>query len=171
MTIKIKGDTNEQKFEYLEKVLNRMRRKLHKTVIGVMTPIPVMFSTEVPRGDGEIFTFLCPASGTITDVCMVVKEFDDQTPVEFIASVEGQTQGSSAKFRTRKNLTIVELNLQVKPGDLLTLKTSMPDNIRGIWLSFLYQMGINKSAQANYIADELYALIEEENFDAEEDES
>ena len=167
--IKIKGDTTEAKFAYIEKVLNRMSRRLHKTVIGVMPPIPVMFSTEVPKGDGEIFTFLCPASGIITDVCMVVKEFDDQTPVEFIASVEGQTQGNSAKFKTRKNLTIVKLDLLVKPGDLLTLKTSMPDNIRGIWLSFLYQIRTNKSSQTKYIAEELFNLLEEENFDAEEE--
>jgi len=166
--IKIKGNTPEEKLQHVEKILNRMSRKLHKTVVGVMPPIPIIFSTDAPKEDGEIFTFLAPASGRITDICLMVGEYKDQTPVEFKASVEGQVHGSSGSFRTRKNLTITALDLDVHPGDLLRLTTTAePGQINRIWLSFLYQLGIDKVAKANYIADELFKLLEEENLDGE----
>ena len=165
--IKIKGDTPEKKFEHIEIILNRMSRKLHKTVIGVMPPIPVIFQTEEPKEDGEIFTFLTPASGVITDICLLVKEYKDQTPVEFKASVEGRVQGSFGAFRTKKNLTIAKLGLEVHPGDLLRLTTdAAPGQIHGIWLSFLYQIKTDKSSHMKYVADELLQLLEEENLDA-----
>jgi len=164
----IRGNTADEKFKHLEVILNRMRRKLHKTVVGVMPPVPIMFAADAPREDGEIFSFLAPASGMITDVCLLIKEFTDKNPVTFEAKVNGVLGGAFTKFSTRKNLTVQTVNLSVSPGDMLTLGTDTPDGIKGIWLSFLYQMGINKAGQTKFLIDEFEHMIEEEDIDATE---
>jgi hypothetical protein len=168
----LKGETPEQKFKHIEGILNRMSRKLHKTVVGVVPPVPVIFQAAAPKDNGEIFSFIVPATGMITNVCLLIGEFKDQTPVEFKASVEGRTVGSSASFRTRKNVTVAVVNLEVHPGDLLKLSTNAePGQISGIWLSLLYQIKTDKTSHMKYIAEELFALLEEENLDGRQDES
>ena len=166
--LEIKGKTPDEKFKHLEVILNRMRRKLHRTVVGVMPPVPIMFATDAPQESGEIFSFLTPAKGMITDVCLLIREFTVKEPITFEAKVSGSMIGAFTKFSTRKNLTVQTIDLSVLPGDLLTLSTNNPAGIKGIWLSFLYQMGIDKAEQKKYLIDEFERIIEEENIDAED---
>jgi len=166
--IKIKGDTPNEKFKHIEIILNRMSRKLHKTIIGVMPPVPIMFAVnEIPES-GEIFSFLTPARGMITDICLLIGEFTDKELVSFEAMVKGPTGGMHTTFATRKNLTISKIDLSVGPGDLLSLKTTSPERIKGIWLSFLYQMGIEKAEQKTYLIEEFEHIIDKESIDASE---
>ena len=166
--ITIKGNTSDEKFKHLERILNRMSRKLHKTVIGVIPPVPVMFSAEAPAADGSIFSFLAPASGKITDVCLVIKEFADKEGVDFVVEVNGPSGGAHANFSTRKNLTIHSINLQVAPGDLLSFSTKSPERIKGIWLSFLYLFGIDKAEKMPFLIEEFEKLIDIESTDSSE---
>jgi len=161
--IKLKGDTAEQKFAHLEVVLNRMSRKLHKTVIGIVPPVPVMFSIDVPKDDGEIFSFLAPALGMITNICLMVGEYEGNEPVVFEASVKGKISGASAKFSTRKTLNIQEVQLPINPGDLLVLRTESPEKVRKIWLSFLYQMGVESATHLPYLIDKFTEIMEGES--------
>lgn len=161
--IKLKGKTPEEKFRHIEIILNRMSRKLHKTVVGVIPPIPVMLAVDKPAPDGLMFSYLAPAIGRISDICMIVKNYAGKDPVEFEASVSGPTSGAMTKFVTRKPVTITNVNLPVNPGDLLILKTTSPDAISEIWLSFLYHIRLNKSEKMSFIAEELLQLVEEES--------
>jgi hypothetical protein len=167
--ITIKGNTPDEKIAHVERILNKMSRRLHRTIIGVIPPVPVMFSTPTPNADGSIFTFLAPASGTITDICLVIKEFADKDPVPFVAQVNGPSGGAHINFLTRKNLTIQAANLQVSAGDLLSFSTSAPDKVKGVWLSFLYQFGMNKLDKTSFLIDEFEKLIDQESSEVSAD--
>ena len=164
--IKLKGNTPEEKFTHIERILNRMSRKLHKTVIGIVPPVPIMMSVEVPVSN-VLFNALIPAKGVITDVCLLVRYYTEKTGVVFEAGIAGQKLSSSVKFTTRSIVTVKTINLEVSAGDILTFKTESPEQIRGIWLSFLYQIGSNKADHIPYLIDELNTIIEEENPDGE----
>lgn len=166
--IKLKDGTPEEKLVHVERILNRMSRKLHKTVIGVMPAIPIMFSIDEPKEDGEIFSFLMPAKGIITDVCLFVGKFDGSEIVEFEAEVRGPVTGAYARFGTKKNLTIHKASLAVSAGDRLSLRTVSPEKVHGIWLALLYQMGIKESRKEVFLLEELEKILKEENFDGEE---
>lgn len=161
--IKLKKGTPDERFKQIEVILNRMSRKLHKTVIGVMPPVPVMFSAELPMEDGNMFTFLSPADGTITSICMYIREFEGNEPIEFNAYVKGSAIGHSVTFRTRKNTTINSVDLPVSAGDLLSISTASPDKIRGILVSFSFQMKMDRRGQEKFITDELLKLTETGN--------
>jgi hypothetical protein len=166
--IKIKDGTPDQKIEHIERILNRMSRKLHNTVIGVMPAIPVMFSTDEPKENGEIFKFLLPCKGHISTVCMYVNKFDGSEAIAFEAAVRGPITGSNVRFLTKKNLTVENANLPVFAGDMITLTTETPESVHGIWIALLYQMGIKESGKEVFVLDELNKLLEEENFDGGE---
>ena len=165
--IKIRGNSTEEKINAIERILNRFQRKLHNTVIGVMPPVPIMFSVKKVDSDGEIFSFLIPAKGVITSICLYIKEFNNEKEtVRFKASIEGPAGGTYATIETRKNLTIGNLNLNVSAGDLLVLTTPTPDAISGVWLAFLYQMGIKDCGQEKFLAEELERLLIREGEDS-----
>ena len=166
--IKLKDGTPEEKLIQVERILNRMSRKLHKTVIGVMPAIPIMFQIDEPKEDGEIFKFLLPCKGQITDVCMFVRKFDGSETVDFDASIRGPVTGAFARFSTKKNLTIQRANLDVLAGDMLTLTTDSPEKVHGIWIALLYQMGIKESGKEVFLLDDLDKLLEEETNAIEE---
>jgi len=169
MPIKLKNGSVDVKFKQIERILNRMSRKLHKTVIGVMPPIPIMSSVYAPNDDGTIGTFLLPGQGMITDVCMYVQNFEGEGPVEFEASIKGEVVGAHTRFRTRKNLNIQKLDMQVFPGDILTVKTLTPERITGIWIAFLYQLKIDRKGTEKFLVDELLKIVEGENDQINED--
>jgi len=160
--ITIKGKTPDEKIAHIEKILNRMSRKLHKTVVGVIPPIPVMFQVEEPNANGEILSVLLPAAGTIKDVAVFVREFKDKDPVTFKASIDGLVFGTSAAISTRKNLTIQTLNLAVSAGDRLRLVVEGEDKVSGIWIAFLYQIGITSSEQKKFLISEFIQITDGE---------
>ncbi len=160
--IKLKNGTPEEKLAQVEKILNRMQRKLHKTVIGVMPPIPIMLSAEEPNPDGEIFKILIPASGKITAVCLCVKEIEGKEAATFEALIVGPDAGSFIRFATKKLLTIQKTDINVAPGDMLILKTDNPERVHGIWLALLYQMGIKESGKERFLIEELEKILDED---------
>jgi hypothetical protein len=165
--ITINGNTPDEKIQHIEKILNKMSRKLHKTVVGIMPPVPVMLSVDAPKEDGNIFTFLTPGKGTITDICLYVKEFIGNDPVKFEAESKSDVSGQMTSFITRKHIGVYALNLSVVAGSMLTLKTPTPEKVKGIWLSFLYQMGIERAEQTKYLVSEFEKLMEGQDAEIE----
>jgi hypothetical protein len=159
----IKGETTEEKFKVIERTLQRFSRKLHRTVVGVMPPIPIFFEIESIPETGVVFKCLIPTSGVITNVCLYIREFEGKTTVPFRVESHGTSVGTFADFRTRKNLTVDEVNISVSPGDMLTFSTTEPERVRGIWASFLFQMGIKDMKKEKFLIEDFERLIEEGN--------
>ncbi len=158
----IVGATPEKKFQHLESILTRMNRKLHKTVMGVMPPIPLFFFAEQAQPSGEIFQWLFPAAGTITRACMYVRDYADKEGVTFYANMTGPTAGTTQKFETRRNAVIQALNIPVAIGDRLTFGVETPERVKGIWVAFLFEMSIKDLGKETFLIDEFSKIMDTE---------
>jgi len=160
--IQVRGSTVEKKFLHIENILNRMQRKLHKTVIGVLPPIPLFFYAEKAQESGEIFQWLFPAQGVITRACMYVREYKTKDGITFTADMIGKTSSTSQSFMTRKNALIQTLNIPVSIGDRLIFRVDSPEQITGIWVAFLFEMNMKDLAKETFIIDEFTKLMNQE---------
>ena len=160
--IKIVGNTPEKKFRHIESILTRMHRRLHKTVLIAVPPIPLFFYEETAKENGEIFQWLFPAAGTIVRACLYIRDFADKEAVTFLAEMKSSTGGQSQMFETRRNATIQEMNIPVAVGDRLTFSTNTPERIKGIWVAFLYQLDMKEVGKEVQMLDDFLKLSEQE---------
>lgn len=161
----IRGNTADEKFASVEKILHSFRRKLGTKIVGVIPPAPMFSYVEQPTKDGVIMSCVFPTSGKITKGAMAVGKYNHNKAVEFICEVSGKHGGANMKFETRKPVSLVDANLSVKPGDLLTVRVAEPLNENGefkvlnIWTCFLFEISMRNSQIRNILIDE---LLEEE---------
>jgi len=157
----IKGKTVDEKFKYLEQTLKHFSRRLSKTIIGVVPPMPMFNYVENVGGDGIILRCIFPAPGKIITGCLFVEEYLDKSPVKFEARLAGPLTEARQDIVTKKTLTILKPDLSVGVGDRLTV-TAEPGKERGVWVGFLYEVGMNLMAQKEFLIDEFVKLIEKE---------
>ena len=159
----ISGETTEEKFKSLENILGKILRRSRKHTVTIMPSIPLFFSAKSVPADGIIFDWLFPTDGVITKVCLAVGHYETQDPVKFTASINGIKGGQYKSFETKKRVVVDELNLPVTAGDRLTFRVpdeTQRESVSGIWVSFLFQMGIRDSKKETFIIEELERLIE-----------
>lgn len=161
--VKLVGATTEKKLLHLENILTKMQRKLHKTVVGVIPPIPLFFFAEEAQKNGEIFQWLFPAAGTITVACMYVRDYADKDGVTFYANMVGPVTGSTRTFETRKNAVLQTLNIPVAIGDRLVFGVKTPERVKGIWVAFLFEMSIKSLGKEVFLIDEFSKIMDAES--------
>ena len=159
--IKIKEGTPDERFDHVEKILQRMARRLHKSVAVIIPPIPIFFSIEIIPTSGLIFQCLLPVRGTITDVCMYISKFERKEAAKFHAEVRGAITIKGTSIETAKRLTIGKVDIPVNAGDMLIFSTSSPDLISGVWVSFLYEVGMDVMKKEHIPIDILDGPLEE----------
>ena len=64
-------------------------------------------------------------------------------------------------FTTSDKLVVVEPNLPVGMGHRLTLSVLEPGNIRGIWIAFMYEVGMQGAGKEVFVLDSLMELAGE----------
>lgn len=164
--LKIKGGSPEEKFNHLEKILQRISRRLHKTIVTVVPPSPMFSYTEKPSEEGIITRCVFPANGKVTRLCLAISEFTDKERVVFDVELQrvdiyGNTlEKLQRSFNTRKNIEVADVNFDVKVGDCLTLSTISPEKIKGIWVSVLYIIDMPDGVMNSISYDEIDKLIE-----------
>lgn len=158
----IKGNTTEKKFKYLEMVFRRFGRRLHKTVIGAIPPIVMLFDKEVVSESGNIFRCVFPCSGTLTKVYLYIGNFVDNNEVEFMATISSNSGNMSTTFTTKKHRLSDKTNIPIDAGDVMVLTTSSPDSISNVSAALLLEVGIKDTKKEVFLIDEFEKLIEGE---------
>jgi hypothetical protein len=157
----IKGETSEQQLDHVDKILDRMSRRLHKTVVGIIPPNLTFNYIKTPGEDGVLLRAIFPG-GKLTKGFMFIDKYADKNAVNFIAELIGLQGTQSRTFNTRKQLLIFEPNLDLEIGDRLIFKTDEPTKIEGVWIGFLFQIDIKDSVQKTYVIEQLELLNENE---------
>lgn len=126
-TINITGKTTEDKFKYVERVLQRMFRRVHKTVIGAMPKIPVFLYAPEPI-NGVLGRYIIPGNCKLTGLHIFVgiptmdEKGDSIEPVvKLEVARDGDTQ---SKLVSPSDATLSSL-IPLYAGDLLTISTEM----------------------------------------------
>jgi len=158
--LKIKGKNHSEKLEHIEKILQRFQRKLHKTVIGVIPPIPVQGYVKWPDENGIMFKQIVPANGKITRAAVAVGKYESKDPIQFRFDVGGSDGSSNVHvFAVKKSSGVVDLDMPVRAGDVVVASTQ--SEIEDIWYSVLYNIDIKESVIKRFLIDELEKLTDE----------
>ena len=167
MKVELKGDTPEKKFKHLERIIQRMSRRLQKTVIGLLPVAPIFGHVNDPVNDPRILSVLFPADGTITHAAVKAENAPKGTKlvIEF-------TSGSEKTSRSfpLKNISVVEkVHYDVKAGDLLeAFVEATEEGSSQVWLGILYQIAMKGSMMTPIAVEQFEQLTGD--FDASDEE-
>jgi len=155
----VKGDSDEAKFESIERALQRISRKTVRKVGVEVPPIPISKYQETPE-NGVIQRYMFPASGYVEKAIIFVETFpEDQKRVPLYLDI------MSFEGTERKNLTITPIlnifnvGMRVVTGARFVLKLQDPEiKIAGVWSAFLYQINIKHNRLQNLLVDKVIDL-------------
>ena len=157
----IKGDTAEQKFKHIERILQRFSRRLHKTVIGLIPASPVFGYCENPERDPTVLMVIFPADGVITQSAAKADRCgkNARIMVDIVSGSEEFTKSFPLKLRA----VVEEVNFPIKAGDTLTVTVTKPEDeeVSGVWVGLLYQVGMKDLTSTKFLIDQFEALIED----------
>lgn len=156
----VKGETPEQQIASIDRTLVHFSRRLHKTITAVIPPdLTFGYVNEVPE-DGVILRAIFPA-GRLLKGFMYVEQYVDKHPVTFIAEVHGQKGIQTKNYQTRKQLLVIDPELELEIGDRLIFRVVERANVKGIWIGFLFHIEVRDSVKETFLLDEIDKLQEE----------
>jgi hypothetical protein len=156
----VNGTSTEEKFAQVDRILQSHGRRLHKTIIGVIPPMIVSEYVKIPEPDGVILRRICPTEGTITKAAIAIDAYIDKTPVTFDIRVESPAGGAHFNMLTRKLMFVFKPELPVVPGTKLILSVDKPLNISGIWIGYLYDIGLADMTKQKFLIEDFEKLID-----------
>lgn len=157
----VKGSTTDAKFTSINKTLQHFSRRLHRTVLTISPPYPILHYVDQPGPDGVVYRFVAPVPGVITKGCVVIDRVPENCNVNIFATViEGGDQTTVAfPIKAGKPL-LMEPNFKVSAGSRISLSVKCDEEIGGIWVGFAYQIDRAESESKNVLIDELEKLTE-----------
>lgn len=163
--LEIKGNTVDKKFNHIQAILRRMARKLHKTVIGAIPPIPIISYVDEVPSDGVICRIVSPCSGEITNVCLHIDEFinkDSGRLANFSIHSSGMLGDRSWSFETKKNANNGKFRIPIEAGTKVTLQTDSPPTVRGVWIAVLIEVGLKGTHREAFLIEDFEKIIDGE---------
>lgn len=158
--ITIKGNTADEKFTHVERILQRFSRRLHKTVIGLIPASPIFGYCESSIKDVVVLRAIFPADGIITHTAMRAEKChkDSLVAVDIVSGDEKLTKTFPLKARAM----VQEVDFPVKAGDSLMIKVvdKSEEGSLGVWVGLLYQVGMKDLASTKFLIDQFETLIE-----------
>uniref|UniRef100_A0A6M3IFH2 Uncharacterized protein n=1 Tax=viral metagenome TaxID=1070528 RepID=A0A6M3IFH2_9ZZZZ len=152
-------NTLETRVSRLEAAIERLGRRAHKTVMGIVPPTLVYTFAQRPMEDGTILTAAL-FNGKITKGLMVVKEYISSAKLEFTLRVIRSDGDYSMKFKSSKLWEEIDLEIDVALGDVMEFSVDDPGGLLGIWISFLYEPAMEHKKVINQMRDQLELLDE-----------
>lgn len=162
----IRGDTEQARWEYVDRILSRFSRRLHKTVIGIIPPVPI--HGYVDSSVNPVLRFMFCASGKISKGLIHVNQMP-KDGVDIHAAIENDLGVTTKSYFTKKNRMAIEPGINVFSGDRLIVKVvphNSEEEVYGIWLSMLWVPLMSDSETKEQLIDSLdeveerYALRE-----------
>jgi hypothetical protein len=153
----------DERFKTVEKTLNHMRPRISKKIIGFVPPTMIPIFIPEPTDEGYILSYPIPIGGRVVKAAMAVQDYRDSKAVEFACGIESGGVQSVKKFKTRKELGVVDIGVDVSAGDQIIFKVLTPASDKGpavknIWVTLLFEVGVGHAAQEQFLID---ALLED----------
>jgi hypothetical protein len=157
----ITSDTTEDKFDDIERTLQRMSRKLFKTTTVIMPPIPISVALSKIPEDGEIFRGLFRVSGSISEIFAVCEDVTKDTrPLIKITVKQIDNIETSTSIVLKKGAASASPNFPIPAGSRVIMSVDNPSNVSNLWLSALYDMDILSAAKEALSIDDLVANMD-----------
>jgi hypothetical protein len=168
--IKIYGDTTEKKFAHVERILQRMFRRVHKTIVGAMPKVPVMGYCDTPK-DEIITRILIPGQCRLVDAAFLVDrptlDMDgDVIPPVIMVEVKREAETFGRRFVLNEELKNPTMAFDLLPGDVLCVRSDM--GIAGISYTLLFDFGRSLYTMQDIVISELEAVLDKNPIGADE---
>jgi len=158
--ITIKGDTVEQKFKHVERILQRFSRRLHKTIIGLIPASPIFGYCSDSKEDPNVLRAIFPVEGVITHAALKANRCGKDA--RMIAELTSGDDKVTKSFRLRPRASVQKIDFPVLEGDSLDVRV-IDDSEKGslgVKVGLLYQIGTKDLASTKFLVDQFEALIE-----------
>jgi hypothetical protein len=146
----------EERIAQLELITNRLMRRAHKKITGIVTPYPISSAAIGDKVEGVILRYMFPCEGKITKgmiklgdkpkkwVSINIKLFNDST-----SSIKG--------FMLEKKSLSIEPALDVTAGDCIEVSVvpNVEDVVTEVWISLLWKPSIREIEAKSFLITEL----------------
>jgi len=157
--LEIMGNTADEKFKHLERILQRFSRRLHRTVVGLVPASPIFGFSVSPAQNPFVLRAIFPADGIITKAALFVGKSNKS--VEVMATIRTGNATTSEVFVVKKKAIVEELNFPVKAGSMLEVEVLEPlEDVANVWVGLLYEVGMKDTHQMKIAIDQLEAIAE-----------
>ena len=165
---RISGGSINNNLDSIDKHLDILYKRSGKYIIGSLPPVPVFdYVTEPEQETGVVLRRLFPGPGKVTKGALFIEEYLDKGDITIRVEVNGPLGGSHVDFPTRQQMVTIQPNLPVDAGFRIKVSIDPFDKVKGVWTSFLFEVGWRQCKNEKFLLDELLALQEQN--DAEED--
>jgi len=158
--LEIKGNTADEKFKHLERILQRFSRRLHRTVVGLVPASPVFGFVANPGQDPIVLRAIFPADGVITKAAVFVGKNKGTTKV--MATVRMGASIASHVFDMKKKALVENVDFPIEAGAMLEVEVLEPsEEVANVWVGLLYEVSQKDTTQLKIAIDQLEAIAEE----------
>jgi len=157
----IKGKDADEKLKNLERVIQRIARRTHRTFVGLVPSSPVFGFVADPVEKPVVMQVIFPADGTITKGAIYFGRMKSKAHYVdvLMESVEGSVHYS---FPIPKKGDVSDFGYPVKAGTRMTVSVLDPDETVGdVWVGFMYELAFDEMNQLRIPFDYVEKLAEE----------
>lgn len=164
----IKGNSYEEKFASVEKVLLRLDRHISKNVDVFIPPIPISLYASEVSDSGDIIRFMSPVAGNIRKAILSIDEIIGKAKnvpitIDFITKSKLLSHTVSSIVGTK----IITIDAPISVGDKIVVTGKKGDGdgtpaIKGIWVSILIDININEAHVKTVMMDDIISLSVDE---------
>jgi len=160
---RVRGESINDKIDSIDRHLDNLYKRAGKYVVGALPPVPVFDYVTAPELEtGVVLRRLFPGPGMISKGAMFIEEYLDKGEATITVEVFGPLGGSNVKLPTRQQMITVTPNLPVDAGFRLVVSIDPPGLVKGVWTSFLLEVGWRQCKTEKFLLEEL-AKLQEQN--------
>lgn len=158
----VKGETVDEKFKSINQTLKHFSRRLSHKVVGVLPTSPVFEFVFTPGSDGVVLRRIFPWRGRIAKSCIYIAQHGKgKKSTSLVATIKRQERSYVFEFEVKKAPLVFDLDISIEAGDLLTILVDGPE-VRGVWIGFLYEVGIEALAKKEFVLDQIEDMMKED---------
>jgi hypothetical protein len=135
---KFLSGTVEEQLAQTDRMLRHMSLRTHKTIVGLVPPIPLSFYAQGPDVDGVVGRFIFAVSGVIDRITIAFDKIaDKEVVVRFEFS--GGDSTYSKDILVKGKVKTVKADTGIIVGDMVTVYVyeaigKIPAAVSGIWI-------------------------------------
>lgn len=139
MAIKIPDTTDEKKFKYIETVLKRLARRVHKTVAVAVPPIPVTHYATGPDSSKVLFRYFFLTDCKVSKFMLAISSLGQTKETEVIVEFAAEDTHFDRLFKIKAGQNSFDLQelAFVKAGASMKIQLVDAVEVGEYWLGFL----------------------------------
>jgi hypothetical protein len=159
--MKIPGNNADHRLDHLEVILDRMYRRLHHTVVGIMPRIPITGYAVRASNDDILGRHIIPGNAKLVSFDSFVGHLDmddEGKPIEPTFTIAVKREGKEIISTVVQDSDLKEsvpLSIEVESGDMITVRSS--DAIADIAYTLLLEFKEDLYSRQDLIIDKLEA--------------